>query len=65
MANSRSFNKTDKFKKYQSQFNSKNYKQISIRFNLKTDKKCIDKLESVENKTDYIRELIEKDLNKS
>lgn len=59
----RPFNKTKKFKEYQKEFNAKNYKQFAIRFNVTTDKKCIEKIESVVNKTDYIRNLIENDLN--
>ncbi len=37
---------------------------ITVRFSNKKDAEIIQKLESVENKTDYIRSLILKDLNK-
>ena len=43
-------------------YQKKSMKTISIRFHKTNDKDVIEKLESVENKTDYIRQLIKKEL---
>lgn len=40
-------------------------KIINMRFNTETDKEVLDKLASVENKVDYIRNLILEDIKRS
>ena len=39
--------------------------QINVKLNQRTDKDIIDKLEDVENKMGYIKDLILKDIDKS
>ncbi|MEE1163768.1 MAG: hypothetical protein UHU21_08745 [Lachnospiraceae bacterium] len=53
--------------KYQSQINyDKQYtKQIKLKLNRKTDKDVLDKLDSVESKQTYIKQLIRADIEKS
>lgn len=47
-------------KKYQ----KKNTKAFSVRFNKNTEPEIVDKLESQENVTNYVRNLIREDLKK-
>ena len=47
-------------KKYQ----KKNTKAFSVRFNKNTEPEIVDKLESQENVTNYVRSLIKEDLKK-
>ena len=47
-------------KKYQ----KKNTKSFSVRFNKNTEPEIVDKLESQENVTNYVRSLIKEDLKK-
>lgn len=46
----------------QARYDLKNTKRYGFKFNLNTDRDIIDKLDSVENKQAYIKELIKKDL---
>jgi hypothetical protein len=46
-------------------YHRKAMKAITIRFHKEHDKDVIEKLESVENKTDFIRQLIKKELGQS
>ena len=46
----------------QRKYDSANCKFYHLKFNLKTDRDVISKLESVPSKQDYIRQLIRKDL---
>ena len=46
----------------QRKYDSANCKFYHLKFNLKTDRKVIAKLDSVPSKQDYIRQLILKDL---
>lgn len=43
-------------------YNKAHTKQFVFRFNLKTDAAIVSKLESMPNKTDYVRQLIVKDI---
>lgn len=54
----------DEIKKKSIQHRKENQKQFCIAFNVDKDKKIIDKLQSVPNKIDYIRNLILDDLVK-
>lgn len=47
---------------YITQYTKDNYKQIKLNFNLESDKDILEKLEAVESKADYIRQLIRKDI---
>lgn len=55
------FNKAE----YDKEFHKENYKMYVTRFSKVSDKLIIEKLESVENKTDYIRKLILADIEKN
>lgn len=55
------FNKAE----YDKEFHKENYKMFVTRFSKFSDKSIIEKLESVENKTDYIRQLILKDIEET
>ena len=46
-------------------YDAKNTKQIMLKFNLKTDKDILMKLDSVENKQGYIKDLIREDILKN
>lgn len=43
-------------------YNKQNTKQYAFRFNVKTDAAIIARLDSVPNKSDYVRQLILKDI---
>lgn len=45
-------------------YDAKNTKQIHLKLNLKTDKDILEKLEQVDSKQGYIKELIRRDLEK-
>ena len=45
-------------------YNEKNVVQVKMGFNKKTDSDIIEKLNSVENKTGYIKDLIREDIKK-
>ena len=47
----------------QRRFDEKNTRRIGLKLNLKTDADILEKLESVENKQGYIKELIRQDLD--
>lgn len=49
-------------KKANRKWNKENLKQFKFEFNKTKDAEVIAKLESVENRTNYIRELIKQDL---
>lgn len=49
-------------KKAVARYDANNTVRISLKFNLNTDIDILDKLESVANKTGYIKELIRKDI---
>nr|DAT55025.1 MAG TPA: hypothetical protein [Caudoviricetes sp.] len=51
--------------KYDQKFHKENYKRYGILFRLGMDDSIIKKLESVPNKTDYIRQLILADIEKN
>lgn len=53
-------NKIETAKKW----NSKHTKSIAFRFNRESDGDVIEKLQSVGNKTDYVRSLVRKDMKK-
>lgn len=55
------FNKAE----YDKEFHKENYKMFVTRFSKFSDKSIIEKLESVDNKTDYIRQLILADIQKT
>lgn len=54
--------KKEKQYKYISEYRKNHCKQYAIKLNLINDVDIISKLESVENKTNYIRDLILKDI---
>lgn len=54
--------KKKEINKYVYDWQKENIKQISIKFNLDTDKDILAMLEKQENRTDYIRQLIKKDI---
>lgn len=47
------------------EWNKTNLKSVTIQFNKVSDKDIIDKLNEVSNRTDYIRQLIRKDIEQS
>lgn len=47
-----------------SAWNKANTKAVIVRFNKESDKEILAKLDRVDNKTDYIRDLIAKDIGK-
>lgn len=49
----------------QRRFDEKNTRRIGLKLNLKTDADILEKLESVENKQGYIKDLIRKDIENS
>lgn len=51
--------------KYDQKFHKENYKRYGILFRLGADDSIIEKLESTENRTDYIRQLILADIQKT
>lgn len=53
---------TDAQKKAQAKYDKKNTKSIMFKFNLTTDADILAKLDSVDNKQGYIKELIRRDL---
>lgn len=50
-------------KKAVEKYDRANTKQIKFKFNLKTDADILKKLEEVENKQGYIKELIRRDIS--
>ena len=50
--------------KRSNEWNKKNLKSVTIQLNKVSDSDVIEKLNLVSNKTEYIRQLIRKDLNK-
>ena len=50
-------------KKADEKWRRANLKQVKFNFNKPGDKDVLDKLDSVENKTDYVRRLIKEDLD--
>lgn len=46
-------------------YDKNNTRRICLKFNLKTDADILEKLESVENKQGYIKDLIRKDIENS
>ena len=53
-----------KYRKYQADFAKKTYEGFSLRLKKKEDKKIILAIKGLQNKTDYVRALIEEDLKK-
>ena len=51
-------------KKADEKWKKANLRQIKFSFNRTGDKDVLDKLDSVENKTEYVRELIRDDIKK-
>lgn len=49
-------------KKAQMKYDAKATKQIKLKLNLTSDKDILDKLDQVDNKQGYIKELIRKDI---
>ena len=52
-------------KKADEKWKKANLKQVKFSFNKSGDKDVLDKLDSVENKTEYVRELIREDIKRS
>lgn len=50
---------------YRNSYNKEHYKVVTIKLNVVSDAKVIAKLDRVKNKTDYVRDLISKDLKTS
>lgn len=57
----KSFNKL----KYDNKFHRENYARLSVRFRKTSDSDVIEKLNSVPNKADYIRQLVLDDIAKT
>ncbi len=55
------FNKAE----YDLNFNKKNCTKFSLKFNNVNDKEIIEKLQSIGNKNDYIRQLVLADIEKN
>ena len=55
---------TEAQKRAKMKYDAKATKKIMLKLNLKTDADILAKLEAVENKQGYIKELIRSDLNK-
>ena len=53
---------TDAQKKATLKFDKNNTRQIKLKLNVHTDKDILERLDSVQNKQGYIKELIRKDL---
>lgn len=49
----------------QTRYDAKNTVQFHLKLNITTDKDIIDKLNAVENKQGYIKELIRRDLGRA
>ena len=49
----------------QRRFDEKNTRRIGLKLNLKTDADILEKLDSVENKQGYVKDLIRKDIENS
>lgn len=60
-ARQREYNKKTKYAA-QRKYDKENAVQIAIRFYTPSDDDVIERIRSVENKTDYIRQLIRKDI---
>lgn len=56
--------KYQKYKTSQNAWQKAHMRQFQIKFNIDDDADIIEKLDAVENRTDYIRQLIRKDLQK-
>ena len=56
---------TDAQKKAQAKYDKNNTKNITFKFNKKTDADILAKLDSVDNKQGYLKELIRKDMSAS
>ena len=54
--------KEKRIKEQQNRWKKEHYKAYTLRFNHVSDQDIIEKLESVENRADYIRNLIRKDM---
>ena len=52
-------------KAYKARYDKENTKQIKFKFNNKTDADILEKLESLPNKTGYIKQLIREDIARS
>ena len=55
----------NKQSQYSMKYDQKNTQRIYLKFNLKTDADILEKLDSVENKQGYIKDLIRKDIENS
>lgn len=55
---------TESQKKAQAKYDKANTRQITFKFNITNDADILEKLDSVENRQGYIKELIRKDMNK-
>ena len=49
-------------KRAQAKYDNRNTIWISLKFNMKTDRDILEKLDSVENRQGYIKELIRQDI---
>ena len=47
-----------------SEWSKEHMRTVSFRFNKESDKDVIERLDSVPNKTDYVRSLVRKDIGK-
>lgn len=55
----------NKQSQYSMKYDRNNTQRISLKLNLKTDADILEKLDSVENKQGYIKDLIRKDIENS
>jgi hypothetical protein len=55
----------EKHKDYMKEFNKNTYRCFIVKLNKTKDEEIIKKMESLDNKNDYIRKLIQKDIDDS
>ena len=53
-----------KTRDYQNAYKKEHYKMVTFKFNKQNDADIIEKIDSVENKLDYIRELVRADIKR-
>lgn len=52
----------ERHKEYFNEFQKTNYKMFNFKLNLKNDNDIIEKLDSVNNRTDYMKKLVRNDI---
>lgn len=52
-------------KEYRNEWAKKNVKQVSFKFNKKTDAEIIEFLSKLDNRTDFLRKIVKKEIKKA